>query len=511
MKIPKLIRLMPAAALFAALLGCSDDGSTAPGRSPVAAVVIAPTIMELSVGDTIELVATVLDREQRPLAGRRVVWRSSDAEVAAVDSSGRVAARNAGQVSIFASSEGREAARHFVVSTPAVPPPEPPPSKPADYIELNFTATSLPVGGSRQLIALVKDIDGMTLPHEVVTFTSTNASVASVSAGGIVTALAHGSAIVVASSAGLTAQATVTVVGPVEADSDFDLVYTSYTAVAAGTIRSQAWRLDLTTGQPAAYHWSVDVTHVVPSPDGARFLIVAPSIIGMSRIYVVNADGSGARTLVEPAPGVHLDQPVWSPDGSRVAYRSYGNNGVPHDIWVIDIEGTNAVNLTGDLTGEARNPTFSPRQGDGLHRIAFAHVTQGGSFSMSQIRTVREDGQLHRAITPVSGYFDDEPAWSPDGTLIVFVRTGYDASGDLWTVSPDGSSARQLMFIDPPGAQRSPSWSPDRRYIAFTSAHEIIGNRAGDYQVYTVNPAGTQILRRTSTPQDKFSPAWLKR
>jgi Tol biopolymer transport system component len=510
MRILKLIRLMPASALFAALAGCSDDGSTAPGRSPVAAVAIAPTILELSVGDTIELVATVLDREQRPLAGRRVVWRSSDAEIAAVDSSGRVVARNEGQVSIFAASEGREAARQFVVSTPAVPPPEPPPSNPPSYIELNPTATTLSVGGTRQLIALVKDIDGQTLPH-VVTFSSTEPEVASISADGLVTAVAHGSTLIVASSAGLTALASVTVLAPVEPAGDYDLVYTSHTASVAGTIRSEAWRLDLITGQPSTYRWSVNVSRIVPSPDGTRFLVAAPSGIGMSRILVVNADGSGSRTLVEPAAGVHLDQPAWSPDGSRVAYRSYGNNGVPHDIWVVDIEGTNAVNLTADLNGEARNPTFSPRQADGLHRIAFAQVTAGESFVMSQIRSVREDGQLHRAITPVSGYLDDEPAWSPDGSLMVFVRSGYESSGDLWTVSPDGSSPRQLMSIDPSGAQRSPSWSPDQRFIAFTSAHEIIGNRAGDYQIYTVNPAGTEVLRRTSNAQDKISPAWLKR
>jgi Tol biopolymer transport system component len=123
---------------------------------------------------------------------------------------------------------------------------------------------------------------------------------------------------------------------------------------------------------------------------------------------------------------------------------------------------------------------------------------------------MRDDGGDKRAITDADHY-DDEPAWSPDGRSIAYVRTGGESMGDVWLVDADGANARPLMANDPPFEQRSPAWSPDGALIAFTSAHEIIGPRSGDYQLYTVRADGTELTRRTSSPVDKRHPAWLSR
>jgi hypothetical protein len=493
----RLTRIAAAAALMLSVTACTD-GVTSPRIAPVATLTIAPSIMELSVGDTIKLAATALDGNQRVITGRRITWKSSDAFIASVDTAGTVVARNGGEVRITAAIEGREAQRDFVVAHPPA------------YLELNPSSAALPVGGSRQLIALVKASNGATLPGIEVTFSSSHPNVASVEATGIVSANAQGVALIRATAGALAAETQVRVL-PVEPDPGFALVYTSYTAPVGGALHPESWMVSVITGFRSRIAWSQGASQVVPSPNGAEYLVVAPNHLGMSRIHKIDADGTGMRVLVEAAAGVHLDQPVWSPDGSRIAYRSYGNIGVAHDIWVANADGSDPRNLTAEMNGEARNPTFSPRLGDGMHRVAFALITQTAPFAMSQIRTVREDGQVHRAITPVSGYLDDEPAWSPDGTTIVFVRSGQDAHGDLWTVTPSGSGARQLVDIDPPGPQRSPSWSPDGQFIAFTSAHEIIGTRAGDYQIYTMDAVGTRIQRRTEDPYDKLTPAWVIR
>ncbi|AHG88692.1 WD40-like beta Propeller containing protein [Gemmatirosa kalamazoonensis] len=118
-----------------------------------------------------------------------------------------------------------------------------------------------------------------------------------------------------------------------------------------------------------------------------------------------------------------------------------------------------------------------------------------------------------RALTPSDdSRFDDEPAWSPDGRTIAFVRTGGASMGDLWLVDADGGDARALMREEePPFDQRSPTWSPDGALVAYVSHHEIIGNRAGDWQLYTVRADGTGVVRRTSTGYDERNAASIAR
>jgi Tol biopolymer transport system component len=155
-------------------------------------------------------------------------------------------------------------------------------------------------------------------------------------------------------------------------------------------------------------------------------------------------------------------------------------------------------------------PTWSPRQADGTYRIAYSRQLLVGGFLTGAIHTMRADGTDKRAATAVGAQLDDEPSWSPDGQTIVFVRTGGEAMGDLWIVSPAGIGARQLMASDPSFEQRSPAWSPDGRFVAFTSNHELGENNRWDYQIYTVTADGRTIVRRTEGVE-KESPAWVAR
>jgi Tol biopolymer transport system component len=61
------------------------------------------------------------------------------------------------------------------------------------------------------------------------------------------------------------------------------------------------------------------------------------------------------------------------------------------------------------------------------------------------------------------------------------------------------------------GAQRAPAWSPDGNLIRFVSNHEIIDNKAGVFQVYTLRADGSDVIRRTSDGVDKQNPAWIRR
>jgi Tol biopolymer transport system component len=114
-------------------------------------------------------------------------------------------------------------------------------------------------------------------------------------------------------------------------------------------------------------------------------------------------------------------------------------------------------------------------------------------------------------VTASGEALHSHPAWSPDGSAIVYVRTGGTAAGDLWIVNTLTGAERQLTMSDPGDEQRTPAWSPDGALIAFTSNHEpgIDGNY--QYQIYTVSATGTGLVRRTLSGAAKENPAWIRR
>jgi dipeptidyl aminopeptidase/acylaminoacyl peptidase len=378
-------------------------------------------------------------------------------------------------------------------------------------VELDVASLVVEAGSVRRLVATVRDSAGRPLDDRAVAWTSSDGLTASVSDAGVVTALRGGVVTVTATAEGKSAAARVTVAAAYA----YDLLFDART-LAPGNL-PELWRLDLTMPDADARPvMPPDVPNgpasdMVASPDGSRIAFVAHDG-GQSDIYVMNRDGSGLRQVTGTPD--NDDQPAWSPDGARIAFRRWNYIGTPHDVWVVNADGTNARNLTADLPGEQRAPTWSPRLADGSVRVAFAHVTRGPAYLRGQIYSVRDDGSDARAVTPLDdARLDDAPAWSPDGRSILFVRTGGEHMGDLWLVDANGANARALMAasVEPPFEQRSPAWSPDGLLIAFTSSHEIIGNRSGDWQIYTVRADGSDLVRRTSTPTDKLNPAWLVR
>jgi Tol biopolymer transport system component len=250
------------------------------------------------------------------------------------------------------------------------------------------------------------------------------------------------------------------------------------------------------------------------SPDGSMIAFACAS--DGPAICVANRDGSGVRLLTPGA--ANEDHPAWSPDGTRIAFRRWPAGGPPGpfnraDIWVMNADGSNQVNLTADDPSRVwhASPTWSPRQPDGSYRIAYARFAQPASYVIGRIHSMRADGSDKRLVTSGGEYTEDEPAWSPDGSTIVFVRTGGTAAGDLWLVDAAGGRERPLMASDPADDQRSPKWSPDGRFIAFASKHELTWGTRWVYQLYTVRADGSDLTRRSNEGKDVEHPAWLVR
>lgn len=189
------------------------------------------------------------------------------------------------------------------------------------------------------------------------------------------------------------------------------------------------------------------------SPDGRRI-----AFRRAADIYTMKPDGTGITRLTTDASA---SEPAWSHDGTRIAYVSLqspcpGGCPLPNpqpfvpQIFVMNADGTRAVNLTNDATTEARHPAWSP---DGT-RIAYdAHPSDGGEVA---IWLMNPDGSARVRLPPAPGN-DSEPAWSPDGTKIVFTRYG-DNLGDIFIRNTDGTGAVAVTNL--PGFDASPDWQP---------------------------------------------------
>ena len=97
---------------------------------------------------------------------------------------------------------------------------------------------------------------------------------------------------------------------------------------------------------------------------------------------------------------------------------------------------------------------------------------------------------------------DMHPAWSPDGTQIVFESKRDASDWDIWVMNADGSAPRNLTANEP-ADDGNPAWSPDGQRIAFSS------NRGGDFDIYVMNADGSgEPARLTGAGSNDFHPTW---
>jgi hypothetical protein len=162
------------------------------------------------------------------------------------------------------------------------------------------------------------------------------------------------------------------------------------------------------------------VQHLAWSPDGTRLALqVSELASGADDVYVVNADGSGVANLTpDPLPGIWADRaPAWSPDGTRIAFSS-NRSGVTR-LWVMGADGTGPAPVVDPaFDSTERAPAWSP---DGS-LLAFAGATAAGG---SGVGVVRPDGTGYRLV-PVRELVG-RLAWSPDGRLLHATAEHVDA------------------------------------------------------------------------------------
>jgi M6 family metalloprotease-like protein len=166
---------------------------------PVASVTVTPATAGLVLGTTQQLTASARDAAGAVLTGRTITWSSSAPTVATVSATGLVTTVAIGTATISATAEGIAGTAAITV-TPV----------PVASVSVTPASAALPVGTTQQLTASARSAAGAALDRAV-TWTSGAPSVATVSAAGLVTALAAGSATITATAEGIAGTAVITV------------------------------------------------------------------------------------------------------------------------------------------------------------------------------------------------------------------------------------------------------------------------------------------------------------
>ncbi len=192
-------------ARIVATAGTLVDTAAVTVRQLVAAVAVSPSSPVVEAGGTQQMTASASDANGNPVPGAAFAWASSNTAVASVDAAGVVRAATAGVSYVTASAGGRTATATLTVNAAPVV------KAPVATVSVSPATASLTVGGSASLDAVARDAGGTALTGRVVTWSSSNPAVATVSASGAVMAVAAGSATVTATVEGKTGTAAVSV------------------------------------------------------------------------------------------------------------------------------------------------------------------------------------------------------------------------------------------------------------------------------------------------------------
>jgi Tol biopolymer transport system component len=224
------------------------------------------------------------------------------------------------------------------------------------------------------------------------------------------------------------------------------------------------------------------------SPDGQTIAVASRLGGSWGGIYLLNRFGGGRTKLV--GHSTFDGSPAWSPDGTKLAFRSEvptldGNVG---RIFVINRDGTGLRQLSPEPTdyGYDDGPAWSP---DGT-RVLYSHT--------GVLTVINADGTgLTSLGISGAGY----PAWSPDGSRIAFEGVA-NQQQVVFTANADGSNMRQLAT--PVQADLQPGWSPDGAQIVFQRVEANVSH------IYKLAADGTGPTRLGVVAQNESGPEWTR-
>jgi Tol biopolymer transport system component len=241
-------------------------------------------------------------------------------------------------------------------------------------------------------------------------------------------------------------------------------------------------------------------TDPVWSPDGSKIAFASGGFNDLADIFVMNADGTGRVQLTESGSYLTYEQswgPAWSPDGSKIAF--YGIRTGQSGLYVMNVDGTN-VRLIDQDVGCCSRPSWAP------DNIQLVFHCEGG-YGICTINTL--DGSKKNIAG--ASWYDWEvasPAWSPDGSTVAYARVPYEGYygapnivNEIWLVDVKTLATRNLTNSSDL-REASPTWLPDGSGLVFTACCEGTDENT---KIYRINSDGSGRVRLTNPPNQSIS------
>lgn len=279
------------------------------------------------------------------------------------------------------------------------------------------------------------------------------------------------------------------------------------------------------------------------SSDGSKIVYVSTER-GSQAIWVMDSDGSNKKMISDPGYGCVCFNPIWNPDGTRIAFGSCASKedkGFIHldgcYIYIMDPDGSNKMKLSSSISSTAHNLEWSP---DGS-KITY-DGTYGSTFYIYAIDI--DSGDITKLITTDN---HEQATWSPDGSKIAFVKHISPTldKGEIWIMDSDGSNKDRVdsfyyTLLEPylacleehrhhiyrvavcrEQAQAYPelfprlSWNPDGTKIAFVTEYwdiAVVDLSDSSVEILTEKRpefwSGTDIVKEKVVTGEENYPVW---
>ncbi len=317
--------------------------------------------------------------------------------------------------------------------------------------------------------------------------------------------------------------------GSVQGGKDFSVKMSLYDVFEGKEILKKEYKAEREFIRPLSHAIANDIYYALTGEKGifrSRISFVAEGKDGMG-VYIMDWDGN--RITRMGLKGNIILSPRWSRDGTKLIYSAERNR--QWGIYLLDFKSmserkvffSKGTNMAGDFLPEGNDIIFSSSK-DGtpaLYRMNLKNnniikLTSSYSIDVSpavspngkyiafvsdrggspQIYMMRRDGSDVRRVT-FEGSYNTSPSWSPKGDRIVFV--GRRGTNQIFTVKHSGSGLTQLATVR---NNEDPSFSPDGRYITFSS------DRDGVKGIYIMRANGESQKRITPKNLRASGPRW---